>query len=93
MVFVVRNPIYRVISLAVTLAIIAIVYFAVIKPENNTANNAVKAGEKQVQQAVNSANKASGGAVPANVTNLTNCIAAAGTDTGKLQACKAKFTP
>jgi hypothetical protein len=93
MVLVWRNPMARLISLAVSLAIIAIVYFAVIKPNNNAANNAAVQGEKQLQQAVSQANKQTGGAIPAGATNLVNCIAAAGTDTGKLQACRAKFTP
>jgi len=87
MTIVVRNPLYRLISLAVTVAIIVIVYFAIIKPSNDTANTALKQGEQQLQQAV----KSSGGAVPAGVTNLVNCIAAAGTDTGQIAACRAKF--
>jgi hypothetical protein len=88
---VVRNPMYRLISLAVTLVIMAIVYFAVIKPSTDSANTAVTQGEQQLQQAVSSANKQSGGAVPASVTNLTSCLVAAGTDTGKISACDAKF--
>jgi hypothetical protein len=63
----------------------------VIQPDNNTANNAVKQGEKQLQQAVNQANTSGGGSVPAGVTNLADCIAAAGTNTGELQACASKF--
>jgi hypothetical protein len=46
MTIVVRNPMYRVIGLAISLIIIAVVYFAVIKPSNDTANNAIKAGEQ-----------------------------------------------
>ena len=68
-------------------------YFTVIKPNNDTANKRLKQSEQQVQQAVKNANKQSGGAVPAGVQNLTGCIAAAGTDTGKLAACQAKFKP
>jgi hypothetical protein len=93
MTIVVRNPMYRLIALAVSLAIFAIIYFAVIAPDNNAANNAITSSEKQTQQAVQSVNKATGGAVPASVTNLTSCIAAAGTNTGKIQACQAKFKP
>jgi F0F1-type ATP synthase membrane subunit b/b' len=93
MLIVVRNPMYRLISLGVTIAIAAIVYFAVIKPNNDTANNAIRSSEQQVQQAVNQANKQSGGAVPAGVTNLASCMAAAGSDTAKIQACGAKFKP
>jgi hypothetical protein len=88
---VVRNPMYRLIALGVSVAIVVILYFAVIKPSNDTANNALKTGEQQVQQAVSNANKASGGAVPTSVTNLTSCIAAAGTDTAKIQACSSKY--
>ncbi len=93
MVLVVRNPVYRLMALGVSVAIVLILYFAVIKPNNDSANNAVKQGEQQVQQAVQNANKQTGGAVPAGVTSLTACIAAAGTDTSKLQACQAKFKP
>jgi len=93
MTVVVHNPIARVVALAVSVTIFLILYFAVIKPSNDTANRAVTQGEQQLQQAVRSANQQSGGAVPAGVTNLTNCIAAAGTDTGMLQACKAKYQP
>jgi flagellar biosynthesis/type III secretory pathway M-ring protein FliF/YscJ len=77
-------------SAAVSLIIFLIVYFTVIKPDNNTANQLLKSGEQQVQQAINNAN-ASGAKVPAGVSNLANCIAAAGTDTGKIAVCQAKF--
>jgi hypothetical protein len=77
-------------SAAVSLIIFLIVYFTIIKPDQNTANQALRAGEQQVQQAVNSATS-SGLKVPAGVTNLANCIAAAGANTGELQACAAKY--
>jgi hypothetical protein len=86
-----RSPTARLISLAISLTVAAIIYFAVIKPNTDSANNAVRVGEQQVQQAVNNANRATGGAVPKSVQNLTACIASAGTDTGKLSACQAKF--
>jgi hypothetical protein len=93
MVVIVRNPMYRLIAIGVSIAIALILYFAVIKSSNDTANNAVRSGEAQAVQAVKQANQQSGGAVPANVVNLTSCIAAAGTDTSALQACKTKFKP
>jgi hypothetical protein len=40
---------------------------------------------------VNQADKQSGGAVPQGVKDLTSCMAAAGSDTGKIQACAAKY--
>jgi hypothetical protein len=86
-----RSPKARLISAAISLVIAAIIYFAVIKPNNDTANNAVRVGEQQVQQAVNNANKASNGAVPKSAQDLVACVAAAGTDTGKLTACQTKF--
>ena len=89
---VVFAPRYRLISLAVSVAIFLVLYFTVIKPSTDTANNAIRAGEQQAQQALQSA-KASGVNVPAGVTNLTNCLVAAGTDTGKIEACQAKFKP
>jgi hypothetical protein len=91
MFIVVRSPMARLIALGISLAIAAILYFAVIKPNNDTANNAITQGEKQVQQAVQNANKATGGAIPAGVQNLTACIAAAGANADELKACAAKF--
>jgi hypothetical protein len=82
-----RNPKYVLISLAVSLGIFLILYFTVISPDNNAANNAIRSGE---QQAANAANQSG---VPAGVKNLTDCIAAAGTNTAALTACRAKFTP
>jgi hypothetical protein len=93
MFIVVRNPMYRVIALAVSVAIAAIIYFAVIKPNHDTANQAITQSEQQVQQAVNQANKQSGGAVPASVNSLATCMVAAGSDTVKIQACSAKYKP
>ncbi|MDQ6816568.1 MAG: hypothetical protein M3018_04060 [Actinomycetota bacterium] len=76
-----------------SLIIFGVVYFAVIKPNNNAANNAVIQGEKQLQQAVSNANKQSGSGtvVPTSVVNLTTCLTAAGTDTGKIQACQSQY--
>jgi hypothetical protein len=87
---VVSNGRWWIVSAAVSLVIFLIVYFTVIKPSTDTANQLLRNGEQQVQQAVNQASH-SGLKVPAGVTNLANCIAAAGTDTGKIEACQAKF--
>ena len=73
------NTRYRLISLAVTLGIFLIVYFTVIRPDNNTANNAIKQGNALIQQSEQQAAKAANqSGVPAGVKNLTACIAAAG---------------
>jgi hypothetical protein len=91
MVVVIRNPKYRLVALAVSLAIFAIIYFAVIAPADNNANTQARQGEQQLNQAVQKAAKQNPGSIPAGVQNLTACIAAAGTNTGELQACATKF--
>ena len=91
MIVLVQNPRYRLISLAVTLVIMAIVYFAVIAPNNDAANNAASQGERQLNNAVSQAARQNPGSIPAGVQNLTSCIAKAGTDANMLQACAAKF--
>lgn len=88
----VARPRYWLVGAAVSLIIFLILYFTIIRPDNNAANNALRTSEQQVNQAVQKA--AAGGAqVPAGVTNLTSCIAAAGTNTGEIQACTKKFKP
>ena len=91
---VLRSPKYALISLAVSVGIFLILYFAVISPDNNAANNAIRQGNAALtqsdQQAANAANQSG---VPAGVKNLTACLAAAGSNTGELQACAAKFKP
>jgi hypothetical protein len=95
-----RTPAQRLIALACSLLILIVVYFAVIKPNNNTANRAIdtanqalKQGEQQLNQTVAKSNVGHPGAIPASVTSLTSCIASAGTDTSKIAACDAKFKP
>ena len=87
---VVSNGRWWIASAAVSLIIFLIVYFTIIKPDQTAANQALRTGEQQVQQAVSNAN-AQGANVPAGVTNLANCIAAAGSNTSELQACATKF--
>jgi hypothetical protein len=86
--------------MAVSLAIFAVIYFTVIQPDNNTANQAIKSGLQQSQQALNQAqqqlknsgvNSSQAQRVVSNASQLTQCVAAAGTDVTKAQACAAKF--
>ena len=92
------------VGLAVSLGIFAVLYFTVIRPDTNTANQAVKAGLQQSQQALNQAQQqvssASGQASAAtrhaakklsDAQKLTACLTAAGTDPTKLQACKTHY--
>jgi methylmalonyl-CoA mutase cobalamin-binding subunit len=106
-------------GVAVSLLIFAVLYFTVIRPDNNTANQLAKQGQqavnqglqqsqqviKQAQQQAKSAgasgsSAAAAGSAATNKTinktvdkaqKLTNCVAAAGTDPSKLQACQVKF--
>jgi len=89
---VVSRPRYWFLGAAVSLIIFLILYFTIIRPDNNAANNAIRSGEQQLNQAVQKAS-ASGAQVPAGVTSLTSCLAAAGANTGEIQACTKKFKP
>jgi hypothetical protein len=91
---------------AVSLVIFAVLFFTVIQPSTDTANQAIKSGIQQSQQAINQAQKqlssASGQAgagagagqaqkVLSKAAKLTSCVAAAGTDPTKMQACQVKY--
>jgi type II secretory pathway component PulM len=91
-------------GVAVSLGIFAVLYFTVIRPDTNTANQAIKTGLQQSQQALDQAQKqvssASGqgsaaashaAQKPNDAQQLTACLAAAGTDPTKLQACKTQY--
>jgi hypothetical protein len=94
-------------GMAASLIVFAVVFFAVIKPDQNTANQALKSGLQQTQQALNQAQQvgsvekqagsigtqATGTAQQqlSNTAKLTSCISAAGTDAAKLQACQAQY--
>jgi F0F1-type ATP synthase membrane subunit b/b' len=99
------------IGMAASLIIFAVVYFTAIKPSTDTANQAIKTGLQQSQQAINQGQQAlsqagkqlgsasgKAGTVAgqaqqqlSKAQKLTNCIAAAGTDVTKVQACQLKF--
>ncbi len=55
MVLVTGNMKTWLIGMAASLVIFAVVFFTVIQPSSNTANQAIKAGLKQSQQALNQA--------------------------------------
>jgi hypothetical protein len=92
------------VSAAISLILFLVVYFTVIRPDNNAAQQALKSGLQQSQQVLNQAQQqlkssgatASGAGAAANSTlnraaKLTSCVQAAGTDTGAIAACQAKF--
>ncbi len=89
MIYITRNPLVAFAGLALSLTIFLILYFTVIKPTTDTSNQAVRDATKQSQQLVKQVDKQTGGAVPASAKKLTDCLAAAGADTTKLQACQA----
>ena len=107
-------------GLAASLLIFGVLFFAVIQPSQNTANQAIKTGLQQSQQAINQASKALNSAAsqtipaatpqaPAQVqqqvskaagqaqqtlnkaAKLASCLAQAGIDTSKVQACQAQY--
>ena len=86
-------------GLVSSLIIFLIVFFTVIKPSENTANQVLRQGLQQSQQAIKQGEKAlksagGNGAAQKTLSNaqkLTQCVAAAGTDPSKLSACQSKF--
>ena len=92
MLIVVRNTRARIVLALIPIILFAIVYFTVIRPSQNTANQALQQGQQQIQQGERQLNqqvRQSG--APASVQNLTACIAAAGTNATALEQCRAKF--
>jgi hypothetical protein len=99
------------IGMAASLVLFGIIYFAVIAPDQNAANQAIKSGLqqsqqalKQAQQQINSATGQAGAAsaqtstaatqatqVVSKTEKLASCLAAAGTDVSKVQACQAQY--
>jgi type II secretory pathway component PulM len=106
------------IGMLVSVGLFAVIYFTVIQPDNNAANQALKSGLQQSQQVLNNAQKqlkdATGqassaarqaGTASTAATGVANsvqktvnkaqklaaCVAAAGTDVSKVQACQAQF--
>lgn len=96
MVIVTNNWRLWALGLVSSLVIFLVVFFTVIKPSENTANQALKTGLQQTQQVIKQSEKAAGGNSAAQQTlskaqKLTQCVAAAGTDPSKLSACNAKY--
>ena len=80
-------------GMAVSLAIFGVVFFTVIKPSSDTANQAIKSGLQQSQQAINQAQKQLGSA-SSQASSAASQAGAAGTaaqtqlnKASKLTAC------
>jgi predicted PurR-regulated permease PerM len=89
MVFFYRSPQAIVISALCSIAIAAFIYFVIVKPQTDSANNQVNHALKQVQPSIDAANKQAKDAGPAitKAQKLQDCVLAAGTDPVKLAAC------
>jgi type II secretory pathway component PulM len=84
----------------VSLVIFGVLYFTVIKPDTNAANNAIKTGLQQSQQVISQASKqlttagqASSAASQATqkAAQLSTCLVSAGTDVTKIQTCQTQY--
>ena len=84
-------------GLAVSVGIFAVLYFTVIKPTTDTANDAIRTSLNQAQQQLNQAQKNAPDAQSkkqlSQAEKLTACLQDAGTDVSKVQDCQAKYTP
>ena len=100
MVFFYRSPQAIVISALCSIAIAAFIYFVIVKPQtddaNNTVNHALKqaqpgidAANRQLQQAAPGAKEANPGAAPgiSDAQKKLKCIADANGDINKIAAC------
>jgi hypothetical protein len=84
-------------SLLVSVGIFAVLYFTVIKPTTDTANDALRNSLQQSQDQLNEAKKDAPTPQARHALNqaekLTACIKDAGTDTSQIADCQARFQP
>jgi flagellar biosynthesis/type III secretory pathway M-ring protein FliF/YscJ len=92
MVIIKGNPRLALLGLLLSAAIFAVLYFTVIKPSSDTANEAVRSAGQQAQQSIKQAEK-NGAVVPTGVKKLADCVRAAGADQGELAECQSKYSP
>jgi hypothetical protein len=85
--FIVRNSPFALIGIFASIAITLFMYFAVIRPTQHTANNAVNNAVQQERQAL----KQSSSQLSGRAKQLTDCLATAGVNVSAVQACQAKF--
>jgi len=85
------------VGLAVSVGIFLLIYFTVIKPTTDTANDALKTSLQQSQEQLNQAKQDA--PTPAakqqlsQAERLTACLQDAGIDTSAVQDCQAEFGP
>ena len=78
MFLVTRNPVLYLIGLGVSLALTALIYFAIVKPQLDTANRTTRDAVSRAQPTLQQGNA------------TATCVQRAGTDVAKLQACTAR---
>jgi flagellar biosynthesis/type III secretory pathway M-ring protein FliF/YscJ len=76
MVVFVRSPLGIVVSALASIAVAAFIYFVIVKPETDKANETVKQSLQQAQPQFDRANR------------IQECIARAGGDPQKIAACQ-----
>lgn len=85
------------VGLAVSLGIFAVVYFTVIKPTTDTANEAIRNSfqqtEKQLGEAKRNAPTPAAERELSQAERLTACLQDAGIDVSAVQDCQAKYGP
>ena len=88
---------YWLAGLAVSVGIFAVLYFTVIKPTTDTANDAIRTSLNQAQQQLDQAKQQAPDAQSkkqlSQAEKLTACLQDAGTEVSKVQECQSKFTP
>ena len=93
-VYQVRNPLARIFLFVLPLIIFAVMYFTVIKPSTDTANDAVRSATHNANQQIQQARKDAPPEAKKSLDDaakLTACVEKAGTDTGALSQCQVKF--
>jgi hypothetical protein len=97
----------RLVGLLVTVGILAAVYFFVIRPATDTANNAINSfseplkqaekqaalAQQQLQQNVKSGGPGSQSADLNQLNKLQRCVQKAHQDVNRLQRCTKRFAP
>jgi hypothetical protein len=89
MVFFYRSPQAIVISALCSIAIAAFVYFVIVKPQTDSANDQVNHALKQAQPSIDAANRQLQGAQPSieKANRIQDCILKANGDVTKIAAC------
>jgi hypothetical protein len=78
------NPIYRLISGVVSIVIVVVVYFTIIKPTEHTVTNAINQGFKHFHV---------GTTTPSTAAKLAHCLVRANGNLHRVKRCEAKFQP